>query len=70
MLGLGVDLTSALERWEWATHRVDSDTLIEIEIEIEIVYNMYRRFTPITVCARCCLWALPTMPYMELTSQG
>jgi hypothetical protein len=38
--------------------------------EIEIVYNMYRmrRFTPITVCAGCCLWALPTMPYMELTS--
>jgi hypothetical protein len=42
------------------------------EIEIEIVYNMYRmrRFTLNTVCAGCCLWALPTMPYMELTSQG
>jgi hypothetical protein len=41
---------------------------IEIEIEIEIVYNMYRmrRFTPKTVCAGCCLWALPTMPYMNL----
>jgi hypothetical protein len=45
---------------------------IEIEIDIEIVYNMYRmrRFTPNTVCAGCCLLALPTMPYMELTSQG
>jgi hypothetical protein len=42
------------------------------KIEIEIVYNMYRmrRFTPITVCAGCCLWALPTMPYRKLTSQG
>jgi hypothetical protein len=42
------------------------------EIEIEIVYNMYRmrRFTPKTVCAGCCLWALPTMPYMKLTNQG
>jgi hypothetical protein len=41
-----------------------------IEIEIEIVYNMYRmrRFTAITVCAGCCLWALPTMPFMKLTS--
>jgi hypothetical protein len=41
-------------------------------IEIEIIYNMYRmrRFTPNTVCAGCCIWALPTMPYMELTSQG
>jgi hypothetical protein len=41
------------------------------EKEIEIVYNMYRmrRFTTITVCAGCCLWALPTMPYMKLTSQ-
>ena len=29
---------------------------IEIEIQIEIVYNMYRmrRFTTITVCAGCC----------------
>jgi hypothetical protein len=45
---------------------------VEIEIEIEIVYNMcrMRRFTPNTVCAGCCLWALPTMPYRELTSQG
>jgi hypothetical protein len=43
-----------------------------IEIEIEIVYNMYRmrRFTPNTVYAGCCLWALPTMPYRELTSHG
>jgi hypothetical protein len=43
-----------------------------IEIEIEIVYNMYRmrRFPPNTVCAGCCLWALPTMPYRKLTSQG
>jgi hypothetical protein len=42
------------------------------EIEIEIVYNMYRmrRFTPHTVRAGCCLWALPTMSYMDLTSQG
>jgi allophanate hydrolase subunit 1 len=41
-------------------------------IEIEIVYNMYRmrRFTPNTVCAGYCLWALPTMPYKKLTSQG
>jgi hypothetical protein len=41
-----------------------------IEIEIEIVYNMYRmrRFTLITVCAGCWLWALPTMQYMKLTS--
>jgi hypothetical protein len=40
--------------------------------EIEIVYNMYRmrRLTPNTVCAGCRLRALPTMPYMELTSQG
>jgi hypothetical protein len=47
-------------------------TSIEIEIEIEIVYNMYRmrRFTPNTVCAGCCFWALPTMPYKELTSHG
>jgi hypothetical protein len=45
---------------------------IEIEIEIEIVYNMYRmrRFTSNTVCAGCYLWALPTMPYRKLTSQG
>jgi hypothetical protein len=45
---------------------------IEIEIEIEIVYNMYRmrRFTQNTVRAGCCLCALPTMPYMKLTSQG
>jgi hypothetical protein len=45
---------------------------IEIEIEIEIVYNMYRmhRFTSNTVCAGCFLWALPTMPYKKLTSQG
>jgi hypothetical protein len=43
-----------------------------LEIEIEIVYNMYRmrRFTPNAVCAGCCLWALPTMPYRELTSQA
>jgi hypothetical protein len=27
-------------------------------------------FTPKAVCAGCCLWALPTMPYKELTSQG
>jgi hypothetical protein len=42
------------------------------EIGIKIVYNTYRmrRFTPNTVCAGCCLWALPTMPYMELRSQG
>jgi hypothetical protein len=41
-----------------------------LKIEIEIVYNMYRmrRFTSNTVCAGCCLWALPTMPYRELTS--
>jgi hypothetical protein len=44
----------------------------EYAIEIEIDYNMYRmrRFTPNTVRAGCCLWALPTMPYRELTSQG
>jgi hypothetical protein len=32
-----------------------------IEIEIEIVYNMYRmrRFTPNTVCAGCCLLGPP-----------
>jgi hypothetical protein len=43
-----------------------------LKFEIETVYNMYRmrRFTPITVCAGCCLWALPTMPYRKLTSQG
>jgi hypothetical protein len=42
------------------------------DIEIEIEINMYRmrRFTTSTVCAGCCLWALPTMPYMNLTSQG
>jgi hypothetical protein len=46
--------------------------LAQIEIEIEIVYNMYRmrRFTPNTARAGCCLWALPTMPYRKLTSQG
>jgi hypothetical protein len=46
--------------------------MLVIEIEIEIVYSMYRmrRFTTITVCAGCCLWALPTMPYMMLTIQG
>jgi hypothetical protein len=46
--------------------------LAVIEIEIETVYNMYRmrRFTTNTVCAGCCLWALPTMPYRKLTSQG
>jgi hypothetical protein len=40
------------------------------KFEIEIVYNMYRmrRFTPKAVCAGCCLWALPTMPYKEFTS--
>jgi hypothetical protein len=44
----------------------------EIEIEIEVVYNMYRmrRFIPNTVRAGCCLWALPTMPFGELTSHG
>jgi hypothetical protein len=44
----------------------------KIEIEIEIVYNMYRmrRFTTKIVCAGCCLLALPSMPYKELTSQG
>jgi hypothetical protein len=44
----------------------------EIEIEIEIVYNMYRmrRFSQKAVCAGCCLWDLPTMPYRELTSKG
>jgi hypothetical protein len=49
-----------------------SVAMLCIEIEIEIVYNMYRmrQFTPNTVCAVCCLWALPNMPYMELTSQG
>jgi hypothetical protein len=49
-----------------------SSRRIEIEIEVEIIYNMYRmrRSTPNTLCAGCCLWALPTMPYMELTSQG
>jgi cytochrome P450 len=54
-------------------HDAITDMLpIEIEIEIEIVYNMYRmrRFTTNTVCAGCCLWALPTMPYRKLTSQG
>jgi hypothetical protein len=42
------------------------------EIEIEIVYNMnrMRRFTPITVCAGWCLWALPTVPYKKLTNEG
>jgi hypothetical protein len=42
------------------------------DIEIEIVYNMYRvrRFTTITVCTGCCLWALPPMPYRKLTSHG
>jgi hypothetical protein len=51
---------------------VTSVSQIEIEMEIEIVYNMYRirRLTTITVCAGCCLWALPTMPYRKLTSQG
>jgi hypothetical protein len=46
--------------------------LPHIEIEIEIVYNMYRirRFATNTVCAGCCLSALPTMPYRKLTSQG
>jgi hypothetical protein len=41
---------------------------IAIEIEIKIVYNMYRmrRFTTCTVCANCCLWPLPTMPFMNL----
>jgi hypothetical protein len=45
---------------------------VVIGIEIEIVYNMYRMhmFTPNTVCAGCCLWALPTMPYKKLKSQG
>jgi hypothetical protein len=45
---------------------------LAIEIEIEIVYNMYRmrRFLSKAGCVGCCLWALPTMPYMELTSQG
>jgi hypothetical protein len=43
-----------------------------LAIEIEIVYNMYlmRRFTTITVCAGCYLWALPTMPHKKLTSHG
>jgi hypothetical protein len=38
------------------------------EIEIDIVYNMYRmrRFTTNTVCAGPCLWALPTMPFRKL----
>jgi hypothetical protein len=46
--------------------------LSTLVIEIEIVYNMYRmhRFTPNTRCAGCCLWALPTMSYKKLTSQG
>jgi hypothetical protein len=46
--------------------------MVKIEIETEIVYNMYRmrRFTTSTICAGCCLWALPTMPHKKLTSQG
>jgi hypothetical protein len=45
---------------------------MDIEIEIKIVYNIYRvrRFTTCTECAGCCLWALPTMPFRKLTSQG
>jgi hypothetical protein len=41
------------------------------EIEIVIVYNMYRmrRFTTSAVCAGCCLWAIPTMPHKKLKSQ-
>jgi hypothetical protein len=44
----------------------------QIEIEIVIVYNIYRmrRFMTNTVYDGCCLWALPTMPYKKLTSQG
>jgi hypothetical protein len=51
---------------------IEIEMEIEIEIEIEVVYIMYRmrRFTTRTVCAGCCLWALPTMPYMKLTSKG
>jgi uncharacterized integral membrane protein len=37
--------------------------------EIVYMYRM-RRFTTVTICAGCCLWTLPTMPYMKLTSQG
>jgi hypothetical protein len=33
------------------------------------MYRM-RRFATCTVCAGCCLWALLTMPFMKLTSQG
>jgi hypothetical protein len=43
-----------------------------IEIEIRLVYKMYhmRRFTTYIACAGCCLWALSTMPFRELKSQG
>jgi hypothetical protein len=51
---------------------VAAEEVESLKFEIEIVYNMYRmrRFTPNTVCAGCCLSPPPTMPYMELTSQG
>jgi hypothetical protein len=43
---------------------------IEIEIENFTTCTVCAVFTPKAVCAGCYLWALPTMPYRELTSQG
>jgi hypothetical protein len=69
-------LSSRESKIAYNTYRVKpavvSGPSIEIEIEIEIVYNMYRmrRFTPNTIRAGCCLSALQTMPYKKLTSQG
>jgi hypothetical protein len=46
------------------------------EIEMKLKLKLFTTctvcagFTPKAVCAGCCLWALPTMPYMELTSQA
>jgi hypothetical protein len=46
-----------IPQYIWNRFRRQLAGSIEIEIEIEIVYNMYSmgRFTTSTVCAGCCL---------------
>jgi hypothetical protein len=44
--------------------------LLKLKLKLFTTCTVCAGFSPKAGCVGCCLWALPTMPYMELTSQG
>jgi hypothetical protein len=44
--------------------------LLKLKLKLFTTCTVCAGFTPKAVCAGCCPWALPTMPYRELTSQS